>query len=103
MIDNFINGIVSFFKKIFQRPVKELPTPSNQIENTINGSKPNSFQMEMEKYQSQQYLLNLQSKLMQNKIKEEDLDETEYVELELLYKEQIKQLKNRINAVSLNN
>ena len=57
----------------------------------------------MEKYQSQQYLLNLQRKLMQNKIKEEDLDETEYVELELLYKEQIKQLKNRINAVSLNN
>ena len=103
MIDNFINGIVSFFKKIFQKPVKELPTPSNQIKNTINEQRPNSFQKEMEKYQSQQYLLNLQRKLMQNKIKEEDLDETEYVELELLYKEQIKQLKNRINAVSLNN
>ena len=99
MIDN----IVSFFKKIFQKPVKELPTPSNQIENTINEQRQNGFQKEMEKYQSQQYLLNLQRKLMQNKIKEEDLDETEYVELELLYKEQIKQLKNRINTFSVNN
>ena len=47
MIDNFINGIISFFKKIFQKPVKELPTPSNQIENTINQPKLNSFQMEI--------------------------------------------------------
>ena len=100
MINNLINGIVSFFKKIFQKPVKELPTQNNKIENTISQSKPNSFQMEMEKYQSQQYLLNLQRKLMQNKIKEEDLDETEYVELELLYKEQIKQLNS---TLSLNN
>ncbi len=102
MIDNLINGIVSFLKKIFQKTVKELPTPSNQIENTINESKTNSFQKEMEKYQSQQYLLNLQKKLIQGKIKEEDLDETDYIELELLYKEQIKQLKNKINTFSFN-
>lgn len=103
MSNNFINGIVSFFKKIFQKPTKELLTPSNQVEKPINEPKTNSFQMEMEKYQSQQYLLNLQKRLIQNKIKEEDLDETEYVELELLYKEQIKQLKNKINAFLLNN
>ena len=98
MIDNFINSIASFFKKIFQKPVKELPKTNNKIEKSVNQPKANNFQMEMEKYQSQQYLLNLQKKLMQNKIKEEDLDETEYVELELLYKEQIKQLKNKIKV-----
>ena len=94
MINNLVNGIVNFFKKIFQKPVKKISTQNNNVENTIVQPKLDSFQMEMENYQSQQYLLNLQRKLMQNKIKEEDLDEEEYVELELLYKEQLKQLNN---------
>ena len=49
------------------------------------------LERERKKVEEYQYLLNLQEKLRKGIIKEEEIDEEDYVQLEKLYQEQIGQ------------
>ena len=88
---DFIEKFLEKIKSIFCKKTKELPEKTTKI-----SDEKSFFTLEKEKSQKYNYLMSLQKKLRQGEIKEIDLDEEDYVELELLYKQQIHQKENKI-------
>ena len=91
---DFIEKFLKIIKRIFGKKTKQLPEKATKV-----SDEKGFFTLEKEKNQNYNYLMSLQKKLRQGAIKEIDLDEEDYVELELLYKQQIFQEENKIRSL----
>ena len=99
--DNIFSKIIVFFKKLFYKSDKNTNNEFNKVE-TENISAPKTeapkksyIEIEREKSQRYNYLLDLQSKFELGKIKEEDIDKADADEIRKIYEDQIAILKRK--------
>lgn len=88
----------NFKKGNYESSIKNEQAP---IDTPLNSKFSNFFEEQNQKIERRNYLIQLQHKYENGNIKESEINETDKKELEELYKENIIELKRKINAIDI--